>query len=149
MRKKKIYLEATGGLKTVVNGKRSLLFEGLFRTCKIVVWLLFTICPVKGFLAEHWYFPASDCFISMICKFPLGKILYRSISNEWMIIFFIIDEFVLDFDSISNGLLSNEKVGIGLGFPLGNSHGITAIFPSVKLRILFSLINVLKGSKAK
>ena len=62
---------------------------------------------------------------------------------------FVLDQCILDFDSTSKGLLSSEKLGIGLGFPLGNSHGITAIFPSIKLRRLFSLINVLKGSKAK
>jgi hypothetical protein len=41
------------------------------------------------------------------------------------------------------------KIGIGFGFPLGNSHDITAIFPSVKLSKLFSFGNVLKGSKAE
>ncbi len=56
---------------------------------------------------------------------------------------------ILDFDSISKRLLSKVNNGIGLGLPFGNSHGITAVFPSVKSRILFSLITVLKGSKAK
>jgi hypothetical protein len=35
--KQSIYLEATGGLKTVVNGRRSFGFEGLFKTCRIVI----------------------------------------------------------------------------------------------------------------
>lgn len=39
-------------------------------------------------------------------------------------------------------------MGIGRGLPLGNSHGITAIFPSVKFNILFSLDTVLKESNA-
>jgi len=56
---------------------------------------------------------------------------------------------ILEFDSISIRLLSKLNIGIGRGFPLGNSHGITAILPSVKFRILFSLSTVLNESKAK
>ena len=144
------YLDATGGFSTVARGRRSLLFDGLFNTCKIVIWLLFTICSVNRFLAEHWYLPVSDACTSIICKFPLGKILYRSIKKKILFIFF--DENyirILGFDSIPKRLLFKVKIGIGFGFPLGSSHGITAMFPSVKLRKLFSLLGILNGSKAK
>jgi len=41
------------------------------------------------------------------------------------------------------------KIGIGLGFPFGSSHGITAVFPSDRFNIFVSLIDILNGSKAK
>ena len=47
---------------------------------------------------------------------------------------------ILEFGSITIGLLSSENNGIGFGFPLGNSHDMTAVFPSVKFKILLSFL---------
>ena len=80
------YLDAVRGLKTVDSGCRSRGDEGLFKTCRSVVRLLFTIWPVRRFFAEHWYGPASDGFTSRMCRFPLGKILYRSRDSQMNVV---------------------------------------------------------------
>lgn len=56
---------------------------------------------------------------------------------------------VLELASISIWLLSKLNIGVGLGFPLGNSHGIITVFPSVIFKVLYSLLDNLNGSKAK
>lgn len=47
------------------------------------------------------------------------------------------------------GLLSSENNGIGFGFPFGSSHGMTAVFPSVKFKMLLSFLLGGNESNAK